>query len=57
MTLAVWCDDEDLDWNNDPQENQEEANDGTQADGTVGRNNPANLEETGKGGRVAQKNQ
>ena len=57
VMLAVWCDNEDLDWNNDPKENQEEANDGDHADGLARRNNPDNLEETGDGGGVARMNQ
>ena len=54
MALAVWCEDEELDLNNEPQENQEETNDGTQADGQARRNNPDNMEETGKGEGVAR---
>ena len=48
----MWFDNEDLDWNNDPQDNQEEANDGAQVDESTGMNNPDNLDEISEGGGV-----
>ena len=54
LALAAWCEDEELDWINEPQENQEETNDGAQADGQARRNNPDNMEEAGGGGGVAR---
>ena len=54
VALAVWCEDEELDWSNEPQENQEETNDDAQADGQARRNNPDNMEEICEGGGVAR---
>ena len=57
VVLAEWCDDEGLDWNDDPQENQGEANDGAQANACTGMNNLENMDETGEGGGVARMDQ
>ena len=59
LALARWCIGEELewDWNEDPQVNEDEVNDGFEVDGFAGRNNDNTMVETSEGAGVLRMNQ